>query len=540
MMRSFVFIVILSEICFSAFSVIFGSQFKERKLEFMSDNPPKNYLIVASLFLLFMAVLFSVPSLKYSRYGNLPDILIFTESFKSAAEGELFTNHPHYWQQIGSLHEQPQTGIKASMFGMHFQPFLFLLLPIYKLFPSTYTLLLLQACIVASAIVPIYWLTLATLKSEKLALISSLCFLFHPLSLGAATSFFPSYLSIGFFCWAFYFLIKGRYIPFILLLAIILSLKEIMSIPVFLAGLYCFFSRSRVLGVSICLIAILYLILCTEYIIPYFSLAARYHFANAYGEGNGSIYESIVALLLSPKKLFEAFCRREVLIYLANILIPLFFLPVLSWDFLLAIPLFCQNIFAVGIWYSLFSTGHLSAPLVPFLFLGFLQVVGRLRKYFSQKTLAFILTGSLVANLFFSISIFQNTVFFDQGLQSVAEAVKPHMKDGEPIATRGVDSLGAHFVHTHPLERFPADGNVSWNIVKYDNALCDISETTERVPHEKDMRQDDEVMAVHSVCQSLANPCYKIYYNAEYYPGKRPKNYDKVDIRIIAFKNLCL
>ncbi len=160
----------------------------------MIESISKERFFLTLLFFIFTLLFFGVPSLKFAQYGQLPDLLIFAESFQSAAGGELFTNHHHYWQQMSSLGEQLQPDTKASMFGMHFRPFLFLVLPFYIIFPSVYTLLLFQACAVASALFPLYWMTRKILHSEKLALLCSLCFLCHPLSLGATTSFFPSYI----------------------------------------------------------------------------------------------------------------------------------------------------------------------------------------------------------------------------------------------------------------------------------------------------------------------------------------------------------
>ena len=65
-----------------------------------------------------------------------------------------------------------------------------LLLPVYFLFQTTETLLLLQAGLVCSTIIPLFLIARSVLKSEPLAALLSGCFLLHPAILGASCNDF--------------------------------------------------------------------------------------------------------------------------------------------------------------------------------------------------------------------------------------------------------------------------------------------------------------------------------------------------------------
>lgn len=65
-----------------------------------------------------------------------------------------------------------------------------LLLPIYSLFQTTETLLLLQAGLVCSTIIPLFLIARSVLKSEPLAALLSGCFLLHPAILSASCNDF--------------------------------------------------------------------------------------------------------------------------------------------------------------------------------------------------------------------------------------------------------------------------------------------------------------------------------------------------------------
>ncbi len=127
----------------------------------------------------------------------------------------------------------------CSFFGVHFSPFLFLILPIYAVFQATETLLVLQTFFLALGAVPLYKLVLFENGSRKQAFAFALIYLFYPPLSGIALFDFhvQAFLPFLFFS-AFYYLKKenwGRYLLFIFL-----SLMVIEFVPLIVSffGLY--------------------------------------------------------------------------------------------------------------------------------------------------------------------------------------------------------------------------------------------------------------------------------------------------------------
>jgi len=68
----------------------------------------------------------------------------------------------------------------GSYFVIHFSPILVLLLPIYYLFPGIITLLIIKALLLASAAIPLFFLSNIFLKDKKISLYISLVYLLYP------------------------------------------------------------------------------------------------------------------------------------------------------------------------------------------------------------------------------------------------------------------------------------------------------------------------------------------------------------------------
>jgi uncharacterized membrane protein len=127
----------------------------------------------------------------------------------------------------------------CSFFGIHFSPILFLVLPIYWIFQSTETLLILQVFILALAAVPLYKFVFHESNSSKQALIFSLIYLAYPPIYGMILFDFhvQAFLPLLFFLTFYHFKKQewGKYF-----LSMILSLMVIEFVPLIVVffGLY--------------------------------------------------------------------------------------------------------------------------------------------------------------------------------------------------------------------------------------------------------------------------------------------------------------
>jgi len=145
------------------------------------------------------------------------DLGIFMQSLWTTATGEGFFFNTAEWQDLG-VH---------SHFGVHNQPILLLLIPVYKIFPYAETLLIIQTIAIGSGAITLFKFAKLCLKDEKRAFYISLMYLTNPLIHGInRMDFHPVGLAIPFIFLIPYYFEKREYIKMFLTSFIILSVKE--------------------------------------------------------------------------------------------------------------------------------------------------------------------------------------------------------------------------------------------------------------------------------------------------------------------------
>ena len=169
------------------------------------------------------AILFSFYSIlkayTINAYGW--DLGLYSQAFYSTLHGHLF-----YTNLIGK-----------SYLAEHFSPFVFLILPLFYLYPSPYTLLVIQSVFLSIAAIPLYYISLHVFSGpgilEKLknpefyAFIIAIAFLLSPLTESPVYFDFHIMVFLPFFYFmAIYFYIKKKFILNIIFLALIASLHS--------------------------------------------------------------------------------------------------------------------------------------------------------------------------------------------------------------------------------------------------------------------------------------------------------------------------
>jgi uncharacterized membrane protein len=127
----------------------------------------------------------------------------------------------------------------GCFFGIHFSPLLFLVLPVYKVFQSTATLLVLQSLAMALGAVPLYLIGLQETNNRKYALFFSILYLVYPPLLGVNLFDFhtQSFLPLFFF-FAFYYFRNKSFLRYFFFVILALSAVEFVPFIVMFFGLY--------------------------------------------------------------------------------------------------------------------------------------------------------------------------------------------------------------------------------------------------------------------------------------------------------------
>ncbi len=185
------------------------------KLEFKTQL--SSYDITA----VFVALIYSLITVQLSltklhsfRYSSL-DLGIFTQSLAGFFHGKPLFNTVE-WQ----IHGAP------NHFGVHFQPILLLLVPVFRVFPSPKTLLVLQSLALGSSVFLAYILAKKVLD-ERLGVVLTVLYALNSSLVGINLfEFHPVSLAVPLFILAVYLLIDGNILAFYATSVLLLLTKE--------------------------------------------------------------------------------------------------------------------------------------------------------------------------------------------------------------------------------------------------------------------------------------------------------------------------
>jgi uncharacterized membrane protein len=201
--------------------------------------------------------------------------------------------------------------------------------PIYALLPSTETLLVLQAVVLALAALPLFLVARRMLHSSRAALVISAIYLLHPAVAGAnfydfhELAFAPV---LVFSAWLF--LELDRQMPYWVAIVLLLSVKEDMALVVLLIGAVVWLTGRRRLGLTTMAAGASAYVVLQHLVIPH--VAGEFHsyswyFADMIPEGGGpsALPATVIANPLFSLKLALS---PEKVLYILQMLAPLGFL----------------------------------------------------------------------------------------------------------------------------------------------------------------------------------------------------------------------
>ena len=265
-----------------------------------------------------------------------------------------------------TLHGQPFRSTLEepydSLLGDHFEPILLLIAPIYALWPSPKTLLLIQTAALTLGALPVYLLAKDRLRPKPagaqtdsralLVEVSALGFagvyLLYPAVHSANVfEFHPSALAISLLLYTIYFLRKRRFAAYFVFLVLSMGTKEVLPLTTLALGLYALvFEKKRMVGLATIAASALWFGLAVFIIIPHFSPEGQsQYFAEYYGWLGGSAGEVVANLLTHPGLGWERLTRQDSLLYMHRLLLPAGYVSLLGLPTLLvAAPALLLNV----------------------------------------------------------------------------------------------------------------------------------------------------------------------------------------------------
>lgn len=285
--------------------------------------------------------------------------------------------------QGGSLLNSFNTGQTINWLGFHFQPILYLFVPLYKLYPSVHWLTVSQSAALAFSALPIFTIARHVTRSEKNAFIWALIYLLNPFVIAAAAwDFHEVSLATFFISLGLYAIIQKRLTLLMISSLLLLACKEHFGLTVAGFGiLYGAVHKNWRVGVGFSMIGIMVMALILSVIMPSYSPTGQHLMINPvksmdsssmrYAWLGNSITSIIENLFMHPLKVMEtAFVAMQGWAYLFGLLTPFLLLPVASPVWLIPIvgDLLANILSANPMPRNIFS--YHSVTIIPFLTLG--------------------------------------------------------------------------------------------------------------------------------------------------------------------------
>jgi len=270
--------------------------------------------VLGLLFTLFTGILTSLNHLRH--WSACYDFGIFSQMYE-------------YMKETGLPLTTCERDELLSHFSVHFSPIYYILLPIYMIFPTPVTLLMCQAAVIASGLIPLYLLCRKYKLSNPAIILFSLCYVLLPsMSNGCFFFFHENKFLAPLVLWLAYALEKNKWIPVIVCALLVMSVKEDAPVYVAVLGLYFLLSkRSPKKGIVIMILAIIYFFTATYCINKFGSGTLNDRFNNFFYDGSDSFLTIIKAVIMNPMyTLYECFNEDRIKFFL-QMLVPLGFIP---------------------------------------------------------------------------------------------------------------------------------------------------------------------------------------------------------------------
>lgn len=349
-----------------------------------------------------------------------------------------------------ALHGRHGIALERQYFSEHAEFLLYVLLPVYALWPATETLLVLQGVLMAGAAVPLFLLAERLLRSSWAAALLAVAYVAHPALHGPAFydfHFLP--LSAFFILWAAYFYaVRRGGVMFWVSVVLAMSCREDVALGAAIVGLGLFWCRrERRLGLALFALGALWFVLVKFVWMQQFG---RQSFTGYYAalipKGERGFGAVLVTVLSNPLYALRHVLTAEKGLLALQLLVPLAFLPLRHAR---ARFLLIPGLVVVGLASSdsaiIRVHFHYATHFVPYAFIAAVLALGARRRAWRWPALMALCLGSLVSTVHFGAFLRErfrtsfHEVSFDWSAEDGArkagfERLRAHIPDAASVS----------------------------------------------------------------------------------------------------------
>ncbi len=386
--------------------MLFGGRIDIRRIKTIIRS---DYFILFLIAFFYILVVSSVAISRHEAFRtNAWDLGIYSQSLYTTL------NHGKILYYTSELPGNPS----GSLFGIHFSPFLFLLVPIYAIFQNPVTLLILRPIATSIGLIPLYWiLREQKVNSRLVTFFLAIIYVVYPPINASLSNFDIEVFLPALFLFAIHYLKKGKLLYCYIFVVLSLMVNEFVPLIVMAMAVYFFLlhrgeiiggSRSRKLTKN----AIFVIILLLSGLL-WFTLASavitRFN-PNAlstkweWGEFGTSPGEIVTNVLTNPAKTLEVLFNdgQNKFLYITSLFGPLAFLSFLDpLTLIMTLPWLTASLLSINPLYYAIGTQY-PAFVSPFLFVAAVNGIKKLGTISSRdilRTIGFLMAVSLVISI---------------------------------------------------------------------------------------------------------------------------------------------
>lgn len=280
----------------------------------------------AVMFFLFVSIW--TVSRVYSLSAPCYDFGIFSQMF-------------YYMKETGLPMTTVERGRLLSHFAVHFSPIYYLLLPFYCIFPKPATLQILQALILASAVIPLWKLGKHYgLNGVQRMLICAVLFVFPAYSAGASYDIHENCFLTPLLLWLFYGIARKNTVMISVAAMLTLTVKEDAAVYVAVIALWLIAktvlypkarnTRELLTGIALLVASVAWFLCVTAYLANKGDGVMVNRYENYMYDGSSSLFTVIKSVLINPMKVLHECVDSEKTKFIVLTMLPLLGLPLLT------------------------------------------------------------------------------------------------------------------------------------------------------------------------------------------------------------------
>ena len=245
-----------------------------------------------------------------------------------------------------------------SHFHVHVSPIWYLLLPFYSLIPTPVTLQVLQAAVIASAVIPLWKIGKHHgLSGAGRMLICAVLLLYPAFSGGTSYDIHENCFLTPLILWLFYGIDKKNTAVIAIFTLLTLMVKEDAAVYVAVIALWLIvktalrFRKSEydslLTGIAMLAVSLIYFLLVTSFLAKIGDGVMTYRYDNFIYDGSSSLITVIKSVILNPMKAVYECVDKEKLRFIALTMLPLLGMPLLTRryeQYILLIPYVLVNL----------------------------------------------------------------------------------------------------------------------------------------------------------------------------------------------------